>query len=78
MALATFDQHEILKAVHPILTVIASCRSAHINRLTPRTLDISSIQLAMKAVGLDPEQTDVITADTFEECPETWFELLNQ
>ncbi|KAH8748109.1 hypothetical protein F5883DRAFT_653283 [Diaporthe sp. PMI_573] len=48
VAASTFDQYNGLKAEHLILADIACFRSAHINHLTPRTLDISTIQKAME------------------------------
>ncbi|OJJ78654.1 uncharacterized protein ASPGLDRAFT_70634 [Aspergillus glaucus CBS 516.65] len=52
MAAATFDQYQTLKAEHPILADIASFQSAHINHLTPRTLEISAVQSSLKAAGM--------------------------
>ncbi|KAJ5100140.1 hypothetical protein N7532_007141 [Penicillium argentinense] len=52
VAAATFDQYQILKAEHPILADIASFKSAHINHLTPRTLDISAVHLRMNKAGM--------------------------
>lgn len=49
VAAATFDQYQVLKAEHLILADIASFQSAHINHLTPRTLDIAAVQASMKA-----------------------------
>jgi uncharacterized glyoxalase superfamily metalloenzyme YdcJ len=53
VAAATFEQFEILKNEHPILADIACFQSAHINHLTPRTLNISAVQEAMKAAGME-------------------------
>ncbi|OQU95641.1 hypothetical protein CLAIMM_01823 [Cladophialophora immunda] len=52
VAAATLDEYQLLKSQHPILADIASFQSAHINHLTPRTLDISAVQLAMKTAGI--------------------------
>lgn len=52
VAAATFYQYQALKAEHPILADIASFQTAHINHLTPRTLDISAAQAAMKEAGM--------------------------
>lgn len=52
VAAATFDEYQVLKAEHPILADIACFQSAHINHLTPRTLDIEAVQSAMKEVGM--------------------------
>ena len=52
VAAATFNQYPALKAEHLILADIASFQSAHINHLTPRTLDIPAVQTAMKEAGM--------------------------
>lgn len=52
VAAATIDQYNALKAEHPILADIACFQSAHINHLTPRTLDISASQVAMREAGM--------------------------
>ncbi|KAL7622908.1 hypothetical protein AAE478_006587 [Parahypoxylon ruwenzoriense] len=52
IAAATYEQYQILSAEHPILADIASFRTAHINHLTPRTLDIGAVQSAMRAAGM--------------------------
>lgn len=51
-AAATLEQYEALRSEHPILADIASFQTAHINHLTPRTLDISAAQAAMKQAGM--------------------------
>jgi uncharacterized glyoxalase superfamily metalloenzyme YdcJ len=67
IAAATFDQYEILKAEHPILADIACFKSAHINHLTPRTLDISAVDLAMKRAGMAAK--DTVEGPPARECP---------
>lgn len=52
VAAATREQYKRLTAEHPILADISCFRSIHINHLTPRTLDISAAQIAMKQAGL--------------------------
>ncbi|KAK0661462.1 Uncharacterized protein DIS24_g2518 [Lasiodiplodia hormozganensis] len=52
VAAATIDQYNALKAEHPILADIACFQSAHINHLTPRTLDISAAHVAMREAGM--------------------------
>ncbi|EGD96478.1 hypothetical protein TESG_03920 [Trichophyton tonsurans CBS 112818] len=47
---------ETLEDEHPLLADIASFRSAHINHLTPRTLDIDQAQVAMKLRGLEVKE----------------------
>ncbi|KUL84575.1 hypothetical protein ZTR_08775 [Talaromyces verruculosus] len=52
VAVATQTEYQLLRAEHPILADIASFRTAHINHLTPRTLDIDAAQAAMAAEGM--------------------------
>ncbi|PYH76332.1 DUF1338 domain protein [Aspergillus uvarum CBS 121591] len=66
-ATATFDQYQALKAVHPILPDIACFQSAHINHLTPRTLDILAAQSAMKKAGIAAKAQ--IEGPPARECP---------
>jgi uncharacterized glyoxalase superfamily metalloenzyme YdcJ len=51
-AAATKTQYTALSKEHPILADIACFRSAHINHLTPRVLDIDAANEAMKAAGM--------------------------
>ncbi|CAI7622751.1 unnamed protein product [Penicillium discolor] len=67
VAAATFDQYQVLKAEHPILADIACFQSAHINHLTPRTLDITAVHLAMKRAGMAAK--DAIEGPPARECP---------
>ncbi|KAG9253317.1 uncharacterized protein F5Z01DRAFT_624297 [Emericellopsis atlantica] len=53
LAASTYKEYQILRAEHPILADIACFRTAHINHLTPRTLDISAMQIAMKEAGMN-------------------------
>lgn len=52
VAAATYGDYQHLKAEHPILADICCFNSAHINHLTPRTLDIAAAQEQMKHEGL--------------------------
>lgn len=52
VAAATLDDYQKLGAEHPILADITCFNSAHINHLTPRTLDIDRAETQMKAEGL--------------------------
>jgi uncharacterized glyoxalase superfamily metalloenzyme YdcJ len=52
VAAATKTQYRTLCQEHPILADIACFRSAHINHLTPRVLDIEAANKAMKAAGM--------------------------
>ncbi|KAF2966322.1 hypothetical protein GQX73_g7276 [Xylaria multiplex] len=67
IAAATFDQYQALKAAHPILADIACFQSAHINHLTPRTLDIVAVQSAMKKAGMAAKAQ--IEGPPARECP---------
>lgn len=51
-ATATYEEYLILKDEHPILADIACFGSAHLNHLTPRTLDIDSAESAMRGAGM--------------------------
>lgn len=52
VAEATQTEYQLLQAEHPILADIASFRAAHINHLTPRSLDIDAAGAAMAAEGM--------------------------
>ncbi len=47
-----YDSYVQMKAVHPMIADIACFPSAHINHLTPRTLDIDRVQEAMQQRGM--------------------------
>lgn len=51
-AAATYDEYQCLQSEHPILADIACFQTAHINHLTPRTLNISLAQESMREKGL--------------------------
>ncbi|KAL3463590.1 DUF1338-domain-containing protein [Aspergillus heterothallicus] len=67
VAAATRDEYELLKSEHPILADIACFRSAHINHLTPRTLDIGVAQEDMRAAGMAVKSR--IEGPPARECP---------
>ncbi|KAH8896731.1 DUF1338-domain-containing protein [Thozetella sp. PMI_491] len=52
VAASTSAEYQLLKAQHPILADVACFKTAHINHLTPRTLDITLAQSAMKQEGM--------------------------
>ncbi|KAK7953072.1 hypothetical protein PG988_013766 [Apiospora saccharicola] len=52
VAASTIDEYARLRSEHPVLADIACFRTAHINHLTPRTLDIDAAQAAMVAEGM--------------------------
>lgn len=51
-AASTIEDYNRLKDEHPILADIACFNTAHINHLTPRTLDIEESEKKMKEAGL--------------------------
>ncbi|GAD94819.1 hypothetical protein ANI_1_1604024 [Paecilomyces variotii No. 5] len=55
-ATVTIDEYNRLKAEHPIVADIASFPSAHINHLTPRTLDIDLVQTTMVQRGIPSKE----------------------
>lgn len=63
----SFDQYHFLKTEHPILADIACFQSAHINHLTPRSLDISAVHSAMRKAGMQVK--DSIEGPPVRECP---------
>ncbi|KAI6355984.1 hypothetical protein MCOR25_008030 [Pyricularia grisea] len=52
VAASTLAEYRTLREQHPILADIACFKTAHINHLTPRTLDIGMTQLAMLDEGM--------------------------
>ncbi|KAL2205493.1 DUF1338-domain-containing protein [Sarocladium strictum] len=52
VAAASVDDYQLLKAQHPILADIACFKTAHINHLTPRVLNITVAQAAMQREGM--------------------------
>jgi uncharacterized glyoxalase superfamily metalloenzyme YdcJ len=52
VAAASHSDYQKLSLEHPILADIASFNSAHINHLTPRTLDIDAAEQEMRRQGL--------------------------
>ncbi|EKG17324.1 hypothetical protein MPH_05390 [Macrophomina phaseolina MS6] len=67
VAAASKQVYEELKEVHPILADIACFQSAHINHLTPRTLDIQASQRRMKEDGLAVKER--IEGPPLRNCP---------
>lgn len=67
VAAATHDEYNLLRAEHPILADIACFRSAHINHLTPRALDIEKAQVAMVTEGINVK--DRIEGPPPRNCP---------
>ena len=67
VAATTFDQYHVLRAEHAILADIACFQTAHINHLTPRTLNIAAVHLAMKNAGMAVK--DGIEGPPARSCP---------
>ncbi|KAL0930051.1 uncharacterized protein CTRU02_214871 [Colletotrichum truncatum] len=61
------EDYEILKNEHPILADIACFQTAHINHLTPRTLDINAAQAKMEQQGMKVK--DRIEGPPTRSCP---------
>ncbi|KAG8675072.1 hypothetical protein FPOAC2_01115 [Fusarium poae] len=66
-AFASEEEYKQLAQSHPILADIASFKSAHINHLTPRTLDITRSQQQMKEEGLRVKHR--IEGPPLRQCP---------
>ncbi|MBL7525073.1 2-oxoadipate dioxygenase/decarboxylase HglS [Legionella bononiensis] len=54
-AITTLEQHHLLEQVHPLIADVVCFKGPHINHLTPRTLDITTIQKKMYERGLNPK-----------------------
>lgn len=67
IAAATHEEYTILRNEHPILADIACFRSAHINHLTPRALDIDMAQQSMIAEAINVK--DRIEGPPRRKCP---------
>ncbi|KAL3464910.1 DUF1338 domain protein [Aspergillus heterothallicus] len=63
----SMDAYERLKSEHPMVADIACFPSAHINHLTPRTLDIDLVQQEM--VGRRMPAKEVIEGPPPRQCP---------
>jgi uncharacterized glyoxalase superfamily metalloenzyme YdcJ len=63
----TIEQYLALKQEHPMVADIACFPSAHINHLTPRTLDISLVQEEMVRQGMPAK--DRIEGPPVRQCP---------
>ncbi|KAI1013654.1 hypothetical protein LB503_010483 [Fusarium chuoi] len=66
-ASASEEEYRKLSREHPILADIASFKTAHINHLTPRTLNIDASQAQMQKQGLQVK--DRIEGPPSRECP---------
>lgn len=50
-----YEEYDLMRKAHPIVADIASFPSAHINHLTPRTIDIDLVQEVMMHRGMNPK-----------------------
>ncbi|KAG9495581.1 hypothetical protein J7337_013831 [Fusarium musae] len=66
-ASASQEEYRKLSKEHPILADIASFQTAHINHLTPRTLNIEASQVQMRKQGLQVK--DRIEGPPPRQCP---------
>ncbi len=56
-ALVPHALYQRLSAAHPLIADIVSFKGPHINHLTPRTLDIDTVQRLMPEHGMAPKET---------------------
>ena len=61
------ENYRALQAAHRLVADVVCFRGPHINRLTPRTLDIDAAQAAMPARGMDAK--DVVEGPPRRNCP---------
>ncbi|MFC6300267.1 DUF1338 family protein [Pseudomonas sp. CCM 7893] len=66
-ATVTLEQYQSLSAEHRLIADVVAFRGPHINHLTPRTLDIDTVQLKMPDCGIVPKA--VIEGPPKRECP---------
>ncbi|KAG5802698.1 hypothetical protein H9Q74_010502 [Fusarium xylarioides] len=66
-ASASEEEYTKLSTEHPILADIASLKTAHINHLTPQTLNIGASQAQMRKQGLQVK--DRIEGPPLRQCP---------
>ncbi|KAI1360223.1 DUF1338-domain-containing protein [Xylaria arbuscula] len=66
-AASTHEEYLALKQEHPILADIACFKTAHINHLTPRTLNINSTSNSMVKEGMQVK--DTIEGPPLRKCP---------
>ncbi|WWC71158.1 uncharacterized protein I206_105111 [Kwoniella pini CBS 10737] len=79
-SLISKKKYDELKKFHPLLADIVGFKGPHINHLTPRTLDIDSVQRLMSERGIPPKK--VIEGPPIRECPillrQTSFQALTE
>jgi uncharacterized glyoxalase superfamily metalloenzyme YdcJ len=79
-ATVTAAQYQTLSAQHRLIADVVAFKGPHINHLTPRTLDIDSVQEQMPAHGITPKA--VIEGPPRRQCPillrQTSFKALDE
>lgn len=79
-ATVTAAQYQQLSAQHRLIADVVAFKGPHINHLTPRTLDIDSVQAQMPAHGITPKA--VIEGPPRRQCPillrQTSFKALDE
>ncbi|WP_449123209.1 2-oxoadipate dioxygenase/decarboxylase HglS [Pseudomonas sp. MPG01] len=79
-ATVTAAQYQSLSAQHRLIADVVAFKGPHINHLTPRTLDIDSVQEQMPAHGITPKA--VIEGPPRRQCPillrQTSFKALDE
>ncbi|MBX9409896.1 VOC family protein [Pseudomonas baetica] len=79
-ATVTAAQYQTLSAQHRLIADVVAFKGPHINHLTPRTLDIDSVQAQMPAHGITPKA--VIEGPPRRQCPillrQTSFKALDE
>ncbi|PXF29912.1 hypothetical protein WH50_18350 [Pokkaliibacter plantistimulans] len=79
-ATVSLDEYQQLLKQHRLIADVVAFRGPHINHLTPRTLDIDSVQVGMPKKGITPKA--VIEGPPKRNCPillrQTSFKALNE
>ena len=79
-ATVTAAQYQTLSAQHRLIADVVAFKGPHINHLTPRTLDIDSVQAQMPTHGITPKA--VIEGPPRRQCPillrQTSFKALDE
>ncbi|KAE8149973.1 hypothetical protein BDV25DRAFT_172504 [Aspergillus avenaceus] len=55
-ATVTMDEYRVLREEHPLIADVVSFPGCHINHLTPRTVDIDSVQKMMRDRGMPAKE----------------------
>ncbi len=66
-AIVDLPTYQALQDAHPLIADVVCFRGPHINHLTPRTLDIDTVQQQMPAAGINPKA--VIEGPPRRQCP---------